>query len=74
MTAITILYIALMIAALVWLGWKIKQYLEKERDRENRLDEEMLYDDTFKSYVEDLKKKRSRDATKGSTQDADKFE
>lgn len=63
-----------MIAALAWLGWKVKQYLEKERDRETRLDEEMLYDDTFKSYVEDLKKQKSGHDTRVSRKDSDRFE
>lgn len=73
MTAITILYILLMIAALAWLAWKVKLYLERERDRETRLDEEMLYDDSFKSYVEDLKKQKRGEGSTSSKAESDKF-
>jgi hypothetical protein len=63
MTAITILYVLLMIAGLAWLAWKIKLHLEKEKNRESELDEQMLFDDSFKSYVEDLKKRKQRDGS-----------
>jgi hypothetical protein len=72
MTAITILYILLMIAGLAWLAWKIKLYLEKERDRESELDDQMLFDDSFKSYVEDLKKRKRRDDSGDTGSGSDK--
>jgi hypothetical protein len=62
MTVITILYILLMIAAVAWLVRKIKLHLEKEKDRESQLDEQMLYDDTFKTYLEDMKKQKQRES------------
>jgi|WetSurMetagenome_2_1015567.scaffolds.fasta_scaffold1422766_1 hypothetical protein len=63
MNAITILYVLLLIAGLAWLAWKIKLHLEKEKNRESELDEQMLFDDSFKSYVEDLKKRKQRDGS-----------
>ncbi len=62
MTVITILYVLLMIAALAWIAWKVKLHLEKEKDRESQLDENMLYDQTFKSYLEDMKKRKQKDS------------
>ncbi len=72
MTAITILYILLMIAAVAWLVWKVKLHLEKERDRETQLDEQMLYDDAFKSYLEDIKKQKQRNGSLDRESGADK--
>lgn len=71
MTVITILYVLLMIAALAWIGWKIKLHLEKEKDRESQLDEHMLYDQTFKSYLEDMKKRKQKDSPGNREQGSD---
>jgi hypothetical protein len=72
MTAITILYVLLMIAGLAWLAWKIKLHLEKEKNRESELDEQMLFDDSFKSYVEDLKKRKQREGSRDIESGTDK--
>jgi hypothetical protein len=74
MTVITILYVLLMIAAVAWLVWKVKLHLEKEKDRESQLDEQMLYDETFKSYLEDMKKQKQKDRSGGRESGLDEQE
>jgi hypothetical protein len=74
MTVITILYVLLMIAAVAWLVWKVKLHLEKEKDRESHLDEQMLYDETFKSYLEDMKKQKQKDRSGGRQSGLDEQE
>jgi hypothetical protein len=69
MTIITILYVLLMIAALAWLIRKIKLHIEQERGRESQLDEQMFYDTTFKSYIEAMKKGKTRGGSGDSARD-----
>ncbi len=71
MSIITVLYVLLMIGALAWLAWKVKLYLEREKDRESQLDEQMLYDDSFKSYLEDLKKQKRTGGSSNINSDSD---
>ncbi len=49
-----------MIAGIAWVVWKVKLYIEKERERESRLDSGMLYDETFKNYLKDLKERNTK--------------
>ncbi len=61
---VTVAYILLIMAGIVWLVYKISMYIQNERDRDSRLEESSIYDDQFRNYVETLKKQKSKNEAK----------
>ena len=52
---ITIVYLFLMLAGLVWVGSRISEYYRKQQESESKWDE-LLVGDDLKKYLETLKK------------------
>jgi hypothetical protein len=59
MSLITVFYIFIMMAGIAWLVYRISIYLQKERERESKLNQTSLLDDQFKSYLDKLKKQQT---------------
>jgi hypothetical protein len=63
---ITILYILIMMAGIAWLVYRISIYVQKERERESRLNQTSLLDDQFKAYLDRVKKQQQSEMRNGS--------
>jgi hypothetical protein len=61
---LTIAYILLIMAGVVWVVYRVIMYLQSERDRDSRLEETSIFDDQFRNYVETLKKQKAQKEVK----------
>ncbi len=56
---LTIGYLALMILAVVWLGYRAKKYFDREREREMMMGGDFLNDQKIRDLISTLKEKNA---------------